>query len=379
MGFKNILVIILSVIVVGAIIFFSIEENKKPKERIDLKLQLKAGESHEFKITHRQETLETYQDQQRKVNTHAEIVAGLEVSSVEPNGTMNVDFIYKSFQLNINSDGEDVHYDSTKPVSADPNNDLLTAINDVYSTVIGTKLRIAVSPLGKVNNTGYFDEVRKKMEALIKGRVKQEIAKMTDPNTKNKAMLAYFQERQYEMAKNMTTEMTKYYNRILASIITDTQEAIGYIIIQYPDEQMFTGDKWYDKTRLNLNLPVDANITYIFKRLENGSAYIDTIHDVDMGGKLVLTDVESQGKISKCISGARTATNSVNGATGLLERSEAVMKFTGKQKIEPDNPIVAYHIRPRDVYAGFKANISLQSGAVIPITIEGTTIIELIK
>jgi hypothetical protein len=126
-------------------------------------------------------------------------------------------------------------------------------------------------------------------------------------------------------------------------------------------------------------LPVDANITYIFKRLENGSAYIDTIHDVDMGGKLVLTDVESQGKISKCISGARTATNSVNGATGLLERSEAVMKFTGKQKIEPDNPIVAYHIRPRDVYAGFKANISLQSGAVIPITIEGTTIIELIK
>jgi hypothetical protein len=377
MSLKNIFLTILIVIVVAAIILFSIQENQKPKEKIDLKLRLKAGASHEVKFTHNQETLETYKNHQRKVKTHVEMVAGLEVPSVDANGTMNIDFIYKSVKLDVNSPGENINYDSAKLIPADCNDHLLIAFSDIYSAIIGTKLKIVVSPMGKAGDIEGFNDVRKKIEVLIKKRVELAAEKMrNDPNIKDKEMLKVFQE---SMMKDLIKEMAEYYNHILGSIITDTQEALDCIIIKYPDRQISTGNKWYDKSRLNLNMPVDANVTYIFKRKEKGIVYVDIIHDVDMGNKLVLTDVESQGKISKCISGAITATNAIDETTGLLQRSEAIMKFTGKQKIEPDNPIIAYHIKRRDIYAGPKATLTLQPGMVIPITIEGSTIIELIK
>ncbi|MDD5011684.1 MAG: DUF6263 family protein, partial [Phycisphaerae bacterium] len=276
--------------------------------------------------------------------------------SADDNGTMSIDFFYKFVKMDINSPPQHIIYESSTPKPAESNDVLLNAIWDVYSAVIGDKLRITASPAGQTSDIEGFDKVRKKIKEIINNRL---VAEMNIPDGQDKEAVKVLREM---MLAGVKKQMELFYNNILSSIISGTQEMIDSMIIKYPEWQVSAGSKWYGSSRLSLGFVVDANTTYIFKRCENSRAYIDVISHVDMGKNFKITEINNRETIKKCISGVRSSSNVVNESTGLLERSEAIIKFNGAQRIEPDKLIAP-----------------LSPTMTIPIKIAGTTVIELIE
>jgi hypothetical protein len=354
---KNVFLVILVGIVVAAVVFFTIQENQKPKEKVDLQLRLKAGEHHEMKLTKSQEIFQQYKNKVSKVKSSEQNVLGFDVTSVDPNGRMNISFYYKSVAFDINSPAIDIHYNSAKP-PVESNDMYLNAISEVTSAVLANKFSTKISQVGDIGDIQGFENVSKYIEKKIR---KEAAAKLNDPNMsqKNKELLGELQKKFLEAE---IKEELEFYRKLINSVLSDTREVLKYIFIKYPYRPVATESKWHDKTSLDFDMAVDANITYIYKKKENGLAYIDSVYDIDMNKKLKIMEVTSRATTSKYISGVRSATNLVNTQTGLLQKSEARIKFSGLQHIETDKTVLP--IRP---------NMD------IDLKVEGTNTIELIK
>ncbi|HBG27502.1 MAG: hypothetical protein A2Y10_02915 [Planctomycetes bacterium GWF2_41_51] len=357
MSGKNIFLIVLAVIAVGGIAFLTIQEKQKPKGKAQLVLQLKKGDHHEYKISHIQETIQTYRDQMFKLDTMANISMAFDVISVDSNGTMNLHFYYKAIAIDANTGSQHIVYDSSKPV-VETNDIFLTAIADIYSTVLKNKFAVKVSQAGEKGEIVGFERV----QSLMKEKIRKDAMKEVNDANMSESDKEVFTKLIKGMMEMAIKQRTAFYNSIFASVVNDTKEMIDSLFIKYPSWQVSSGSKWYDKTQFNFGIVVDANNTYIFKRKENGTAYIDVISDVDMGKKYKIAEITQRETVKKSISGVRSATNAVDEATGLLQKSEAIIKFSGKQHIETEKTI-----------------LPLRPNMDIPIRIEGSTIIELIK
>jgi hypothetical protein len=348
------------VVVIGGFAYLVWQGSQEPPEKIDLKLQLKAGESHEMKLTYFQDVTQTFKDRQNKANLQAEMIVGLDVLSVDANGTMGVELFYKAIKLKADGLKEQIDFDSANPKPAGPNDLLQRAFAIVYSAVIDNNFKVEVNPAGKVSGTLDFDEVRAKIEEGISKERKNRVADINNFGSKNKDVGKKLEEMMMEIIR--LQRLAGLCGSILSSAIMDTQEMMDCVIVKFPDKPLSAGSKWRDKSHLNLGFLADANTTYKFKRRENGCAYIDAVSDIDMGKNLRIIEINSLDKISRRMSGARKSSNVVDEATGLLRKSEAVMIFSGVEKIEPDKLILP--VRP---------------DMTIPITIEGSMVIELIK
>lgn len=357
MSGKNGFLIVLAILTIGGIVFLTIQENGKPKDKADLTLRLQKGDHHEYKIAHIQETIQTYKNQMFKLDTIANISIAFDVAGVDANGAMNLNFYYTSIAIDANTGSQHLIYDSAKPVR-ETNDVVLTAITDVYSIVLKNKFKVKISSKGEKGEIGGLENVQSQMREKIK---RDAMAEANDANMSesDKETYAKLMKGFIEMA---IQQRTRFYNDIFGSVVSDMKETIDSLFIRYPNWQVSSGNKWYDKTTFNFGIVVDANNTYIFKRKENGTAIVDVISDVDMGKKYKIAEITQRETITKSISGVRSATNAIDEATGLLQKSEAILKFSGKQHIETEKTILP--LRP---------NID------IPIRIEGSTIIEMIK
>jgi hypothetical protein len=357
MKVKNIILAVLGIALASAIIYSARQE--KTQDKVNLKLQLKAGDSHEMKITRLENVTRAIGNrQQQQIKTHSEITVGLDVPSVDANGTMNVELFYKTIKLDINSPPQHIEFDSTNPKqegSNEPNNSFDDALADVYWATIGSKLKITISPAGQTSDISGFDEIRAKIEEKIKKRFTADI------NSSDDAAIRKFQE---QMAEKIAKMLASQYNSLLSSaVVSNTEELIDNIFVKLPDRTVLSGNKWKDKSYLNIGFPADANTTYTFRNRKDGCAYIDAVCDLDMGKNLKITKISNTEKISKRMSGARKSSNAVDETTGLLRKSQANMIFSGIEKIEPD-----------------KLLQPLQPDVInIAITFEGSEIIELIK
>lgn len=357
MSGKNIFIMILGVIAVAGIVFLTIQEKQKPKEKVGIALKLKNGEHHELKMTNIQQTIMTYKDRMFKIQSSIKENVAFDVTSVEPNGTMNIVFYYKSVMLDANSPKDKISYDSSKP-AVESNDPLNTAMAEVASAFLNGKLSFRINSYGEKKEIQGFDIIRKKMVDQIKKNAEKSI---NDPNMSEKDKEAMAALNKLFMEK-LIKEKISFCNNLFTSMADDTRESINSIFMKYPYTEVSSGSKWYGKSWLNPGMSIDANDTYIFKRRENGAVYIDSISVVDMHKKSRVIEANAREIISKYISGAKSAANVINADTGLLQKSEAVHKFTGLQHVETDKSVLP--IRP---------NMD------IPVKMEATTIIELVK
>ena len=361
MSFKTKFLIVLFAIVIAGIIFVSIQENQKPREKAELNLSLQPGEQHEVKLTSFRETIQTYKDQVHKLGENAEAVIGFDVAGIDANGAINIDLCYKSIKIKYNTLKEEFEFDLKNIKHAEPNDYVQNGINITYQAIIGSKISTKIGPMGRqICDFKGIDGINTKIEKLIDKTYPPVVFDMNSFKEKNEDSAKKFLETM-AMAK-IPAIVKSVCNEILSSAMSETKETVNYIFIKYPDRLVMTGNKWYDKSQLNMGMVADANVTYIFKRKENGIAYIDSIYDVDMGKNFKITEITSGETIRKCISGALTVSTAVDANTGLFQRSEAVVKFSGVQQIETNKLILP--IRPN---------------MTIPIKIEGSIVIELIK
>ncbi|MFA5292449.1 MAG: DUF6263 family protein [Phycisphaerae bacterium] len=312
--------------VVMCVVFLAAAVCPAAQDKVDLKLRLKAGASHEMKMTQTQDIAQTMNGSEMKMKQMHEMVMGMDVLSVDANGVMDIRMTYKSMKMAIDGPMGHMESDSANPKPADPNKPHEKIMNAMASVMVGCQFEMKVKP------TGEAYDVRGTKEMLAK--VKEKISNGSEMRGVDKFIDKMFDEKQIK-------------------------ELTGNMMGVFPAEPVAVGDTWYDSKSINFIMPIDVDTTYMFKQSKDGIAYIDTAAKMDMGDSSKLLEIDPNNKMSMQIAGTMNATSEVDEKTGLTRKSNMTMNFSGIVKME--------------------ANEQMPDGMTIPMTIKGDMVVELIK
>lgn len=137
------------VIAVLSVVCFGQEGKQTPADKVDLKLRLKAGESHEMKISQTQNITQTMNGREMKMTQVMEMLFGLDCISVDANGIMTIEMTYKAVKMTMDGPMGKMEFDSANPKPADPNRPDQKVMATVVSAMAGCKFGMKVSPTGE--------------------------------------------------------------------------------------------------------------------------------------------------------------------------------------------------------------------------------------
>lgn len=316
---------VLMVLVIASATCFGQHENANPGGKVDLKFRLKAGESHEMKISQTQNITQAMNGLEQKMTQQFDMLAGLDVLSVDESGVMDVEFVYKSMKVTMDGQMGHIEFDSANPKLQDANNPMTDMMGKIFSCMVGSKFQTKVSPTGETSDMRGFEAILEKFK------------KSMGDGPEAQAMTQFFDQFfDKDKVKNMAGDM----------------------MVVFPADPVGIGDAWYDKLNLDLGFPIDTDTTYMLKKRENGLAYIDSIAKMDMGDSAKPIEM-GPAKMTMQMAGVVTSAIAVDETTGLVQTSNTVMNLSGMVKME--------------------ANEQMPDGMVIPMTIDGNVKVELIK
>jgi len=330
MKIKKVVSVIVYVLVMQAVICFAAQEGQAPAGKVDLKLRLKAGESHEMKMTQTQNITQTMNSQEQKITQAQEMIMGFDCLSVDANGNMDVEMTYKAMKIAMDGPMGHLEFDSVNPKPVDPNRPDEKMLAAMVSAMAGSKFQMKIAPTGETYDTRGLGAMVAKMREKIKESVGSSPEMQGLDNFFNKL----FDEKQ---VKEMTGDM------------------MG----KFPAEPVAVGDTWYSTTSMNFIMPIDISTTYIFKQHKDGIAYIDAVAKMDMGDSSKPLEIDPNNKVSMQISGTMNTTSEVDEKTGLTRKGNVTMNFSGVMRVE--------------------ANPQMPEGMTMPMTIVGNAVVELIK
>src|SRR3990167_6120688 len=119
------------------------------QEKVDLKLRLKAGDSHEMKMAQTQNITQTMNGQEMKMTQVMEMLFGLDCVSVDANGIMTVEMTYKAVKMAMDGPMGKMEFDSANPKPTDPNRPDQKMMATMVSAMAGGKFGMNVSPTGE--------------------------------------------------------------------------------------------------------------------------------------------------------------------------------------------------------------------------------------
>ena len=296
------------------------------QEKVDLKLRLAAGESHEMKMTQTQNITQTMNGQEMNMKQTQEMVMSLDCLSVDADGVMDVEMGYKSVKMVMDGPMGRMEVDSANPKPIDSNRPDQKMIAAMVSAMAGCKFQMKVKPTGET-----FD-VRGVGEMLAK--IRKEIPAGPEMEGADKFLDKMFDEKQLK-------------------------ELTGDMMGVFPVEAVAVGDTWYDTKSIDFIMPIDIDTTYMLKSRKDGIAYIDAAAKMDMGDSSKPLEIDPNNKMSMQISGTMNTVSEVDENTGLTRKSNIAMNFSGVIKME--------------------ANEQMPQGMTMPMTIKGDAVVELIK
>ncbi len=326
MKIKRIVSIFVYVLVLSAVVCLAAQEGQTPAGKIDLKLRLKAGESHEMKMTQTQNIAQTMNGQEQKMTQVQEMIMGQDVLSVDANGNMDVEMTYKSIKVVMDGPMGHLEFDTANPKPPDPNRPDEKILAGIFSAMAGSKFQMKVSPTGKTLDI-------RGLEAMV-ARMKEKIG--SNPEMQG---------------------LDKFFDKMLDE--KQVKEMTGSMMGKFPAEPVTVGDTWYDTISMNFIMPIDIDTTYMLKQRKDGIAYIDAVAKMDMGDSSKAIEIDPNNKVSMQISGTMNSTSQVDEATGLTRKSNIAMNFSGVVRME--------------------ANQQMPEGMTMPMTITGNAVVELIK
>jgi hypothetical protein len=326
MKVRRIVLVFVYVIAMQAVICFAGQDANAPSDKIDLKLRLKAGESHEMKMAQTQDITQAMNGQETKIKQSQEMVMGLDCLSVDANGVMDVQMTYKSMKMVIDGPMGHMEFDSANPKPVDPNRPDQQMMAAMVSAMAGCKFQMKVKPTGETYDVHGIKEML--------GAVKEKISSGPQTQGVDKFIDKMFDEKQLK-------------------------ELTGDMMGVFPAEAVAVGDTWYNTKSIKFIMPIDIDTTYMFKQRKDGIAYIDAVAKMDMGDSSKPLEIDPNNKVSMQISGTMNATSEVEEKTGLTRKSNITMNFSGVMRRE--------------------ANQQMPQGMTMPMTIVGNAVVELIK
>jgi hypothetical protein len=295
--------------VVMCVVFLAAVVCPAGQDKVDLKLRLKAGESHEMKMTGTQDGTQTVNGQEIKQAQTDETVIGLDVLKVDANGVMDVAMTYKSIKMTMDGPIGHIEFDSVTPKPTDPNRPQEKNIVANYAAMVGCKFQMKVKPTGEI----YDIRGIKEMNAKVKERVSNSTeAKAIDVDNR-------FSEKQLK-------------------------DLAGRMMRIFPAEPVAIGDTWYITKSTNLMMPIDIGETYTLKSRKNGIAYIDAVAKID--GDSSKNRQMGSNEIPMQISGTTNWTIQVDEKTGLTRKCNMITNCSGIMKIEVRNAPGQYVTMP---------------------------------
>ncbi|MFA6186050.1 MAG: DUF6263 family protein [Phycisphaerae bacterium] len=351
MSIKNIILLVIAAIIALGIIYAQYDSDKS-HDKIDLKLRLKPGESHEIKYTQFASISQRLGNKGSDSNQVSDMLIGLDILSVDANGSMNAALTFKTIKLGIDTPYGHLEFDQENPKKTDPNDDSQQAFNVLFSSVIGSSLKMRITPTGEVSEIIGIDDIFTK----FKNEMTKLEAKNEPNNPEQKEMLE-------ALKKAFGANDEKKYAEFFYKLFNENQvrELTDSAIMKFPADFAVVGRKWQYTQNLNLGYSFDVNTVYKIERHSSNIAYIDTISKLDMD-ELKVVDITAREKILMKLSGTINSTAEVEETTGLLKKNDARMKMSGVRRIEPDRMMLP--VRPN-------MNIQLQ--------LDGYTTVELIK
>jgi hypothetical protein len=295
-------------------------------DKVDLKLRLKAGDSHEMKMTQTQDISQTMNGQEMNMKQIMEMVMGIDCLSVDADGVMDVQMSYKSVKMIMDGPMGHMEFDSANPQPIDPNRPDQKMMASMVSAMAGCKFQMTVKHTGETSNVRGIEDMLAKIRNVIPAGPEME--------GMDKLLDKMFDEKKLG-------------------------ELTGNMMGTFPSEPIAVGDAWYDTQSINLMMPIDVDTTYMLKSRKDGIAYIDAAAKIDMGDSSKPIEIDPENKMSMQLSGTINTTSEVDEKTGLTRKSNITMNLSGVMRME--------------------ANEQMPEGMTMPMTIKGDAVVELIK
>jgi len=314
---------ILSALVISAIV--SAGCFAEDTSKVDLKLRLKTGESHEMKMTETQDAAVTTNGKEQKVKSSQETVMGLNVLSVDASGNMDVELVCRSIKMKVNGTTGNFEFDSANPKPVDSNRPDQRISAALFSAMVGSKIQMKLKPTGELYDIRGLD-----------------------------AILAKIKEKIPEARK----EGSDFYNLFSDE---NVKKMTGNMLGVFPAGPVAVGDNWHKTMNMNLGpfMPTDVNTTYTLKQCKDGIAYIDAAAKFSTIDSSKTSVVHSNNRTSEQSAGTIKSSMEINEATGLTHRSNTTMNLSSETKMA--------------------ANQRMPQGMKILMTIQGNEVVELIK
>jgi hypothetical protein len=291
-------------------------------DKVELKLRLKAGESHEMKMTQTQDIAQTMNGSEFKMTQTQEMVMSIDCIGVDANGNMDVKMTYKAMKIVMEGPMGKMEFDSAKPKATDANTPPQEKMMaSLFAAMIGSEFQMKIKPTGETSDIRGISEMMKKLKGDSASPMGDVIGKM-------------FNE---DQVKDMT----------------------GNMMNMYPAEPVAVGDSWYETKSINFMMPIDVDTTYMLKGVKDGTATIDMVSKMDMGDSSKPIVIDPNNKMSMQLSGTINGTSLVDLATGMAKKTDMTMNFSGMLKMEP--------------------NQEMPEGMTIPMSIKSTATVELTK
>lgn len=275
-------------------------------EKIQLKLNLKAGQKFETTITTDQKIKQTINGNPMDVNQLMTMQMISEVLDVNSAGINTIKITYGDIKGKMDTPQGSIVFDTSKPDSNDPNQPpQVKPMTDMWNALKGSSLKMKVDSYGKVKGCEGIDQMVDTMASKMS---------KNDPNAAA-AMKGMF--------KNMYNDKTM-------------GEMGNNMFGCFPQAPVGVGDVWDNTLSMGSDaFPMDFDVTYMLSSIKDGIAAIEMTSKIDMGktgGKLI--DLNGM-KANLLMTGVMTGQQKVNQANGWMSESKTKYSMNGSMKLEP--------------------------------------------
>lgn len=255
-------------------------------------LKLSKGAIYNGSITTDQNIEQTYMGTSQKNKEKNTFEFHIEVTEVQADGNMVLQFIYDRFLMKSENNGQTSEYDSTNPGGA----------TNPMSAIIGHTITMIMTPRGDVTKVTGLERLYDKITSQF-GDLPAE--------TKQQVLDGLKQQFGDESMKQM----------------------LGQQMTMYPDNPVAIGESWEKKFSLTSGMAMNIDNKLTLNKYEGDLATISIVSTVSpnqSGAPMTIGDV----KIGYNLTGTQTGEMTMETKTGMVSRSSLHQKLEGTLKME---------------------------------------------
>ncbi|NQT16348.1 MAG: hypothetical protein HQ582_26560 [Planctomycetes bacterium] len=289
-------------------------------EKIELRLQLKQGETYKLRMSSEQTITQTMGETKQETPQTTGFDLSHLVKEVRDDGTTVLQVTFDALRLKQKGIMGTVDYDSSNPPPAESLDGMVKGL----AALVGKGFTVDLTAKGKATNVEGADQL---------------VAALTE--TIEVPMPALQTVVEEQLKRQFGNEAMK--------------EMMEQMIGVYPDGPAGPGDSWTRKVAVSRGFSAIMNDTWTLKSRQNGVAALDLQSTVEPDPDAGVLDM-GLAKVTYELGGTRNGSVELDEATGWVLRSTVQQSLSGELKVE----------------GGPEAG----GGMAIPLSIEGTTRVE---